>query len=310
MARADVTAAADPVPAVAGLVDDLSRQAGLVPGSARLVQLGLPGSYDAAAGVIRHIDVPGWDRPGLVDDLATRLGATVAADNDVNLAAIAERHHGVAGAVESFALMWFSGGLGLAIDLGGTLLRGARGGAGEIGYVPVGLGRGADRTDLTDLAGGPAVLALAAEHGIDAATPEAAVAAGTPPFLDALAERIAYGLAAVAAVLDPPLIVLAGDVGRAAATRSPTGSPPRCGPVPHWTPRSPPPVSPRTRCSSALRWPPSTRSANRSSLPSGTPRPPHRPPPRPDPTASPHPPDHPPEGVLNHALIEPKNTHK
>jgi len=215
VARTEVAVAADPVSAVVGLVDDLARRARLAAGSVRLVQLGLPGSYDPAAGVIRHIDVPGWDRPGLVADLATRLGATVAADNDVNLAAIAERHHGVAGAVDSFALVWFAGGLGLAIDLGGTLLRGARGGAGEIGYVPVGLGRDAERTDLTDLVGGPAVLALAATHGITAATPEAAVAAGTPPFLDALAERIAYGLAAVAAVLDPPLIVLAGDVGRA-----------------------------------------------------------------------------------------------
>jgi predicted NBD/HSP70 family sugar kinase len=215
VARAEVTVAADPVSTVVGVVEELSRQAGLAPASVRLVQLGLPGSYDPAAGVIRHIDVPGWDRPGLVADLATRLGATVAADNDVNLAAIAERHHGVAADVESFALVWFSGGLGLAIDLGGTLLRGARGGAGEIGYVPVGLGRGADRTDLTDLVGGPAVRALAAAHGIDAPTPEAAVAAGSAAFLDALAERIAYGLAAVAAVLDPPLIVLAGDVGRA-----------------------------------------------------------------------------------------------
>jgi predicted NBD/HSP70 family sugar kinase len=215
VARAEVAAAADPVPAVAGLVDDLASQARLGTGSVRLVQLGLPGSYDPAAGIIRHIDVPGWDRPGLVADLGIRLGATVAADNDVNLAAIAERHHGVAGDADSFALVWFSDGLGLAIDLGGTLLRGSRGGAGEIGYMPVGLGRGADRTDLTDLVGGPAVLALAATHGIEAATPEAAVAAGTAPFLDALAERIAYGLTAVAAVLDPPLIVLAGDVGRA-----------------------------------------------------------------------------------------------
>ncbi|GAA4467491.1 ROK family transcriptional regulator [Phytohabitans houttuyneae] len=223
VARAEVAVAADPVPTVVGLVDGLSRRAGLPAGSVRLVQIGLPGAYDAAAGVIRHIDVPGWDRPGLVAELGTRLGATVAADNDVNLAAIAERHHGVAGEVESFALVWFSGGLGLAIDLGGTLLRGARGGAGEIGYVPVGLGRGADRADLTDLVGGPAVLALAREHGIDAPTPEAAVAAGVAAagsdragsFVDGLAERIAYGLAAVAAVLDPQLIVLAGDVGRA-----------------------------------------------------------------------------------------------
>jgi predicted NBD/HSP70 family sugar kinase len=224
VARAELAVTADPSSAVVGLVDDLAHRAGLGAGSLRLVQLGLPGAYDPAADVIRHIDVPGWDRPGLVGELATRLGATVAADNDVNLAAIAERHHGVAGAAESFALVWFSGGLGLAIDLGGTLLRGARGGAGEIGYVPVGLGRGPERTDLTDLVGGPAVRALAGAHGIEAATPEAAVAAAAArvatseparAFLDALADRIAYGLAAVAAVLDPQLVVLAGDVGRA-----------------------------------------------------------------------------------------------
>jgi predicted NBD/HSP70 family sugar kinase len=48
-----------------------------------------------------------------------------------------------------------------------------------------------------------------------AAAVSSASAAPAAAFLDALAERIAYGLAAVAAVLDPPLVVLAGDVGRA-----------------------------------------------------------------------------------------------
>ncbi|GFJ95010.1 ROK family transcriptional regulator [Phytohabitans rumicis] len=166
VARAEAEAG-EPVATVSGLAADLTARARLTPGAVNLVQLGLPGSYDARAGLVRHIDAPGWDRPGLVADLAARIGATVAADNDVNLAAIAERHHGVAGDADSFALVWFGGGLGLAIDLGGTLLRGARGGAGEIGYVPVGLGGG----DLTDLVGGPGVLRLAAEHGVAAPTP-------------------------------------------------------------------------------------------------------------------------------------------
>jgi predicted NBD/HSP70 family sugar kinase len=233
----------DAAEAIVGLMTRLCDQAGLGPGAVRHVQLGVPGSYDSSTGIIRHIDVPGWDRPGLVDELERRLGATLGVENDVNLAAIAERSRGVAKDCENFALVWFSQGLGLAIDLGGSLLRGAHGGAGEIGYVPVGLGRGRDRTDLQDLAGGPAVLALAGRHGFTAATPDGAVRAAVaalpggrsaakprtaePPqprtaeaaaaeaFLDALAEHIALGLAAVAAVLDPPLIVLAGDVAQA-----------------------------------------------------------------------------------------------
>lgn len=229
----DFGAGADPAQAVTAVVEDLCTAAALDPSQLHHVELGVPGSYDATTGSIRHIDVPGWNRPGLVDDLARRLDATVGVENDVNLAAIAERSRGVAGQCDSFALIWFGQGLGLAIDLGGTLLRGARGGAGEIGYMPVGLSLGDERTDLQDLLGGPAVLALAAENGvIGAATAEAAVAAvvraDVPPeggagnaaaggerFLDALADRIAWGVAAVAAVLDPALIVLAGELARA-----------------------------------------------------------------------------------------------
>jgi predicted NBD/HSP70 family sugar kinase len=229
----DFGAGADPAQAVPAVVEDLCAAAALEPSRLHHVELGVPGSYDATTGSIRHIDVPGWDRPGLVADLARRLDTTVAAENDVNLAAIAERSRGVAVRSDSFALIWFGQGLGLAIDLSGTLLRGARGGAGEIGYMPVGLSRGDGRMDLQDLLGGPALLALAAEHGlVGAATPDAAVAAAVradvPPggltsdaapggerFLDAVADRIAWGVAAVAAVLDPALIVLAGELARA-----------------------------------------------------------------------------------------------
>ena len=252
----DFATGTDPVRAVVAAVRELSRAGGLDPGQVQYVELGVPGSYDATTRSIRHIDLPGWNRPGLVDDLARSLDAAVGVENDVNLAAIAERNRGVAGDCESFGLIWFGQGLGLAIDLGGNLLRGARGGAGEIGYMPVGPNRGERGTDLHDLVGAAAVLALAAEHDLaDAATPAAALAAAVratehrasedgasedratedrasddkatddpgsaasaEAFLDALAERIAWGVAAVTAVLDPALVVLAGDLARAGGT--------------------------------------------------------------------------------------------
>jgi len=215
----------DPVTAVGDAVAATCRQARIALRRLDHVQLGVPGSYHERDGAIRYVDVPGWSRPGLVGEIRARLRTEVHADNDVNLAAVAERSRGIAADAESFALLWLGEeGLGLAIDLDGTLLRGARGGAGEIGYMPVGLpAAGGDAApDFQDLVGGPAIRALAAIHGITADSGHAAVAAavraGASAFLEELAVRIAIGLAAVVAVLDPSLVVLAGEVGQAGGT--------------------------------------------------------------------------------------------
>ncbi|MGH3713066.1 MAG: ROK family transcriptional regulator [Micromonosporaceae bacterium] len=249
-----------PVQAVADAVKAACEQARVPRRRLHHVQLAVPGSYDERTGVIRYVDVPGWSRPGLTDEIRAKLRTPVSVDNDVNLAATAERRHGTAAGHDSFALLWLGEeGLGLAIDLGGVLLRGARGGAGEIGYMPVGLpGHGGKPSaggkppgskppaggeppagnlpqadgapqgvhDFQDLVGGEAVRDLARQYGFLADTGQdatrAAVSALTSDdpakaqaFLDALAVRIAVGLAAVVAVLDPSLVVLAGEVGQA-----------------------------------------------------------------------------------------------
>jgi predicted NBD/HSP70 family sugar kinase len=214
----------DPVEAVASVVEELTAEAGIAGVRLDHVQIGVAGAYDPGTRTIHHVDMPGFDRPGLVADLADRIGTDVEVDNDVNLAAVAERRHGNAANVDSFAVLWLGEGLGLAIDLGGRLLRGARGGAGEIGYMPLfdpsrsSAAPGATPpSDLQDLIGGDAVLALAVRYGHDGRTPERAVAAavGDPAFLAALADRVAVGLAPVVAVLDPQLVVLAGPVAKA-----------------------------------------------------------------------------------------------
>jgi predicted NBD/HSP70 family sugar kinase/DNA-binding transcriptional ArsR family regulator len=214
----------DPVDAVAEIVSRLGDQAGIPPNRPMHVQLAVAASYDAQTESIHHVGVAGgWNRPGLIGEIRARLGTRVSVDNDVNLAAVAERQRGAGRGAEGFALLWLGEeGLGLAIDLGGTLLRGARGGAGEIGYMPLFAPDGVDRkVDLQDLVGGPAVLALATGHGFAGRTPaEAIAAAAAAPeasalFFAALADRVSVGLAAVVAVLDPPLVVLAGQVAQA-----------------------------------------------------------------------------------------------
>jgi predicted NBD/HSP70 family sugar kinase len=213
----------DPVTAMADVMSRLQTETGIRAEHIQHVQIGVAGSYDMRTRTIRHVEVPGWNRTGLVPRIAERLGTHVGVDNDVNLAAVAERRRGVARDVDGFALLWLGEeGLGLAIDIGGTLMRGARGGAGEIGYMPLYAPGSKDRKlDLQDLVGGPAVLALAHDNGIAGRTPAEAVtnAAANPDaageFFGVLADRVSVGLAAVIAVLDPSLVVLAGQVARA-----------------------------------------------------------------------------------------------
>jgi predicted NBD/HSP70 family sugar kinase len=213
----------DPKTALVDVVAKLRDEGGVPAEKVKHVQIGVTGSYDRGAETIRHVEVHGFGRPGLVPEIAAALGTHIGVDNDVNLAAVAERRRGVARDADGFALLWLGQeGLGLAIDIGGTLMRGARGGAGEIGYMPLYGHDSADsKVDLQDLVGGPAVLELGHDKGVSGRTPlEVVTTAAADPethgeFFTELADRVSVGLAAVIAVLDPSLVVLAGQVAQA-----------------------------------------------------------------------------------------------
>ncbi|MFJ5778004.1 ROK family transcriptional regulator [Streptomyces sp. NPDC093094] len=198
------------------------------------VGIGAPGLIDPAAGELRDTTkLPEWHRR-LVAALQERLPeARVTVENETNLAALAEQREGVARDRDTFVLLWLGGGTGAAVVLDGVLRRGASGGTGEIGFLPVpGTHSLPSATDcgggFHSLAGAQAVELLAAEHGLTAeAGPEelsaatlvrAALGPDSAPgagFLDALADRVAIGVASVAAVLDPGCVVLGGEVGQA-----------------------------------------------------------------------------------------------
>ncbi|ADI10195.1 ROK family protein [Streptomyces bingchenggensis BCW-1] len=222
---------------VAEAVDGALAAAGLTRDDLRQTVIGTPGALDPRTGVLRYAPhLPGWQSRTMRDELAEVLGTPLVIENDVNLAAVAEQHHGTAQDFDDFALVWADEGVGAAIVLGGTLLRGATGGAGEIGYMPLPgapLARGGDdsaaRPDagggFQKLVGSPAVVELAREHGIQAPTATKALASAlrTPGAGDAvlteLARRLATGLASVVAVVDPELVVLSGQVAQAGGER-------------------------------------------------------------------------------------------
>jgi predicted NBD/HSP70 family sugar kinase len=241
----------DPVELVRGTVERACASAGIEVTRLSALVIGSPGVVDPRTGDPRlAVNLPAWHE-GALDALKSAWHKPVVIENDVNLAAMAERADGAAAGADDFVLVWLGVGLGLATILGGQLHRGTAGAAGEIGYLPV---HGAPlHTDLRhpasggfqSLAGGSAVRELAVKYGFAARTPAEAVqaalaghqdaghakqaqhagqassaeqASGAEGFLSDLAHRVAVGVASVCVVLDPGLVVLGGEVGRAGGT--------------------------------------------------------------------------------------------
>jgi len=226
----------DPVEVIRTAVARACRTAKVAIPQLRTLVIGTPGLVDPRTGDVRFsFDLSSWHE-GAPEALRRRLDTRVVVENDVNLVAVAEHAHGAARDTGDFALLWVDRGIGLAVMLGGRLHRGASGGAGELGYLPVpgaplpdgvteSLAHGAPSLagGFGALVGADALTDLARAHGYPGLSPEAALqdAAATPDaprsssFLDAVASRLALGVTAVTAVLDPGLIVLSGRLGAA-----------------------------------------------------------------------------------------------
>ncbi len=197
-----------------------SAYAGIDPVRIQAVCVGVQGSIDPRTDRLRFADtLPGWPAVGVRSRLEADLRIGVSIENDVNLAAVAERAGGAGAGTDGFVLLWLGEGLGLGIDVGGDVQRGASGGAGEIGYLPVPRAASAfdeHAEELQDLIGGIPVARLAGAGDYAAAL----VALRRDPALRAsvvaqLAPRVALGLAPVLALLDPERIVLGGPTGAA-----------------------------------------------------------------------------------------------
>ncbi|MEU5905111.1 ROK family transcriptional regulator [Micromonospora sp. NPDC047527] len=217
----------DPVGVVHNAVVQAASSAQAQLSSVRRVVLGTPGLVDPHTGDITFaFNLPRW-HSGLLAALRDDLHTPVVFENDVNLAAVAEAQSGAAQGMTDFVLVWVGAGVGLAIMLGGRLHHGSSGAAGEIGYLPVPgapIPRDVSRRAkpaFQQVIGADSVRAVAREHGYPSADAaeavRAAVADGAAggPMLDELARRLALGVASTCVVLDPPLVVLAGEVGQA-----------------------------------------------------------------------------------------------
>jgi predicted NBD/HSP70 family sugar kinase len=190
----------------------------------------LPGLVDAESGALLVAPNLGWTDVRVVDELRERLSGPpfpLAADNEANLAAMAELWEGTARGLSD--VLYVSGeiGVGAGIIVGGELFRGAQGFGGEFGHMtldpdgrPCACGSSGC---LETLAGLEALLEMAGLDASGAATtagsgePVAVLAgrarAGDEKALAALREGgrwLGIGIASAANLLNFQAVVLGG----------------------------------------------------------------------------------------------------
>ncbi len=171
------------------------RRAGRTDADLRGAAVGTPGIVRSDGVVTRCTTIPDWEGFDLAAELERWTGCPVTVDNDVNMAARAERRHG--SATDEKDLIWVLTGrhTRAAIVIDGELYRGPDGAAGEIGWLPA-----LRWAEVRDLAGGRADAA-------GAGGPDRAPLTGRD---SDLASALASGLAALVLTVNPRCLVLGG----------------------------------------------------------------------------------------------------
>ena len=193
--------------------------------------IGSPGVFDPRRNALKLTGgLHGWDRPAALAGLRQAFCPSLAMENDVDAAALAERALGYGRDVDNFAFVHIGTGIGMSLVLGGQLVRGAHGVAGEIAFLPVSGGAGADgdgdearkRGMLETAASASGIVRAARRRGmrgpVSARRVFQAAANGDVRARAVVAEEarlVAMTICAIITVVDPDLIVLGGGVGQA-----------------------------------------------------------------------------------------------
>ncbi len=227
--RARATSVRARVAELVELAEMLCANAGVPRSAITQTVIGSPGVYDPRQNSMKLTGrLRGWDRPAALAGLRDAFGSSLVMENDVDAAALAERALGYGRDADNFAFVHIGTGIGMGLVLGGQLLRGAHGVAGEIAFLPLTGGAGADEHDARkrgtlEAAASASGIVRAARRGgmrgpVSARRVFAAAASGDQRALAVVAEEarlVAKTICAIITVVDPELIVLGGGIGRA-----------------------------------------------------------------------------------------------
>jgi predicted NBD/HSP70 family sugar kinase len=222
------------------LAASLCAEAGLDRSAITQAVIGSPGVYDPQRNAMALTGrPPGWERPEVMTWLREEFGSTLVVENDINAAALAEQADGHGRDVASFAFVSVGTGIGMGLVIGGQLVRGRHGAAGEIAYIPMTGGHGLVTSDdgaepnarpsasdwrgaLENASSAAAVVRSARRAGlrgqVSARSVFQAAARGDDRAAAVVADEarlVARMLCTVISVIDPELIVLGGGIGQA-----------------------------------------------------------------------------------------------
>jgi predicted NBD/HSP70 family sugar kinase len=189
--------------------------------------IGLPGPVDFAGGrPVRPPIMPGWDDFDVRGWFAGHIPGAVLVDNDVNVMALGEYWRSRAEDVQDLLYVKVGTGIGAGFIAHGSVYRGARGAAGDIGHVRV----QSPKTVVCDCGNENCLEAVAAGRALARDLREAGlgtsnsrdvvelVAAADPKALRAVraaGRRLGEALAAAVNLLNPEVIVIGGDLAEA-----------------------------------------------------------------------------------------------
>lgn len=202
-AKNDATALGD---SIIGLIQGLLQDTGFSNDLLRYLVIGAPGVVDQVSLQVRHSpNLPALQGMDLRKTLASAFNCPVQVDNDLNLHAYGEYRFGCSQKTHSSVFLGLGSGIGMGIMLGPQIWRGAKGGAGEIAFLPV------DRS-----AQGPSArLHGPLEYSL-LNTADIAESGGSPNTLHELnriARDCAFAIACIVPVLDPDIVILGGARG-------------------------------------------------------------------------------------------------
>ena len=210
---------------IGALRGQLIGQARIDPTRLRFAVVGTPGVVDIATGAVQQApNIADLDSIDVVGQLRKGLACDLVVENDINLAALGEQWQGRGQGPRNLAFIALGSGLGMGLVIEGRLMRGARGAAGEIGYLPLGadpftaesrhtgaLERAIGAQGVVaryEAAGGEKGLSVPAIFERLGAGEAAAIAT-----IDETARLLAMAAAAVSAIVDLEQIVLGGSIG-------------------------------------------------------------------------------------------------
>lgn len=130
------------IAAITQVVQAAIRSSGISPQRIRGVGVGSPGVLEPKKGIIREAaNLTGWVQVPLRDQLAKALDLPVRVMNDANAAALGEIRYGVARGESDLVLLTLGTGVGGGVVLGGKVVEGSRGLAGELGHLRIEMSR-------------------------------------------------------------------------------------------------------------------------------------------------------------------------